>query len=65
MIDVNAFEPETIISIVCSNVGSCMVERKRACSCTLSGLSVVCGCIYSCTLSILRDALVANAECSI
>ena len=29
VIDVNAFEPETIISIVCSYVGSCMVERKR------------------------------------
>ena len=24
VIDVNAFEPETIISIVCSYVGSCM-----------------------------------------
>ena len=31
------------------------------CSCTLSGLCVVCGCIYGCTLSI---ALVANAECT-
>ena len=29
----------------------------------MSGLSVVCGCIHGCTLSILRDALVANAEC--
>ena len=28
MIDVNAFEPETILSIVCSYVGSCMVARK-------------------------------------
>ena len=24
----------------------------------------MCGCIYGCTLSILRDALVANAECT-
>ena len=60
VIDMNAFEPETIISIACSYVGSCMVER----SCTLSGLCVVCGCIHGCTLSILRDALVANAECT-
>ena len=30
----------------------------------VSGLSVVCGCIHGCTLSILRDALVANAECT-
>ena len=37
VIDVNAFEPETIISIVCSYVGSCMVEHYT-CSCTLSGL---------------------------
>ena len=29
VIDVNAFEPETIIIIVCSYVGSCMVERIR------------------------------------
>ena len=29
VIDVNVFEPETIISIVCSYVGSCMVERIR------------------------------------
>ena len=29
VIDMNAFEPEMIISIVCSYVGSCMVERKR------------------------------------
>ena len=29
----------------------------------MSELCVVCGCIYDCTLSILRDALVANAEC--
>ena len=57
-IDVNAFEPETIISIVCSYVG-----REYTCSCTLSGLCVVCGCIHGCTLSI-RDALVANAECT-
>ena len=30
----------------------------------MSGLCVVCGCIHDCTLSILRDALVANAECT-
>ena len=60
VIDVNAFEPETIISIVCSYVGG----RAYTCSCTLSGLCVVCGCIHGCTLSILRDALVANAECT-
>ena len=24
----------------------------------------MCGCIHGCTLSILRDALVANAECT-
>ena len=29
VIDVNAFEPKMIISIVCSYVGSCMVERIR------------------------------------
>ena len=29
VIDVNAFEPETIISIVCNYVGSCMVKRIR------------------------------------
>ena len=63
-IDVNAFEPETIISIVCSYVGSCKIERIRVAACTLSGLCVVCGCIHGCTLSILRDALVANAECT-
>ena len=34
-----------------------------ATSCTLlSGLSVVCGCIHGCTLSVLGDMLVANAE---
>ena len=32
-IDVNAFEPETIISIVCSYVGSCMVERIERLQC--------------------------------
>ena len=30
----------------------------------VSGLCVACGCIHSCTLSILKDALVANAECT-
>ena len=30
----------------------------------MSGLCVVCGCIHGCTLSILKDALVANAECT-
>ena len=29
VIDMNAFKPETIISIVSSFVGSCMVERIR------------------------------------
>ena len=28
---------------------------------TLSGLSVVCGCIHGCTLSVLRNMLVATA----
>ena len=57
MIDVNAFEPETILSIVCSYVGSCMVER-------ILYAGVVCGCIHGCTLSVLRDALLANDECT-
>ena len=51
----NSFETEMIISSTCS----CMVAR----SCTLSGLSAVCGCIHGCTLSVLRNALVANADC--
>ena len=28
----------------------------------MSGLCVACGCIHGCTLSILKDALVANDE---
>ena len=35
-----------------------------ATSFTLSGLSVVCGCIHGFRLSVLRDMLVANAECT-
>ena len=64
VIDVNAFEPETIISIVCSYVGSCMVERIRLAVRSVDFNCVVCGCIHGCMLSILRDALVANAECT-
>ena len=59
VIDVNAFEPEMIFIIVCSYV-STMVERT--CSCTLSGLRVVCGCIHGCTLS---DVLIALYVCSV
>ena len=53
----NTFEPQMIIFIVCSYVGSCMIEHT--CSCTLNGLSVVCGCIHGCTLSVLSDVLIA------
>ena len=46
---------------MCSYV-SCMQLVAR--SCTLSGLSIWCGCTHGCTLSVLRDMLVANAECT-
>ena len=38
----------------------CSYVQLVARSCTLSGLSIWCGCTHDCTLGVLRDILVAN-----